>query len=165
MRYHITGVLCIAAVVLMVASPVMGAAQRVDAPATDRSGQAQHGSVVFLIVIRGDIDPGDDFRFALDTVPPGRIIEPVVWICGPEGPWSPIPQCRADHEYLRDSGTWPGGTVLRYGLAKGDGGLIPGLSGTVTITGATQTFRLTYDYDLGSLPDTALPADGSRPRT
>lgn len=164
MRYLLIGVLCVAVVALMVASPVIGAARQADALVTDPAGQAQLGSVVFVIVIRGDIDPGDDFRFALDTVPPGRIIEPVVWICGPEGPWSPLPHCRADHEYVRDSGSWPVGTVLRYGLAKGDSGVIPGLSGTVTITATSQTFRLTFDYDLGSLPDTALPAaDGPRP--
>ena len=148
----------------VVTEMVLGSARRTDAPVIDRAVQAEVGSVVFVIVIRGDIDPGDDFRFALDTVPPGRIIEPVVWICGPEGPWSPVPHCRAGHGYVRDSGRWPVGTVLRYALAKGDSGVIPALSGTVTVTATTQTLRLTYDYDYRSMPDTALPeADVPRP--
>lgn len=154
-------ILALTLAVLLVAAPVMGSARRTDAPAIDRAVQAEVGSVVFVIVIRGNIDPGDDFRFALDTVPPGRIIEPVVWICGPEGPWSPLPRCRAGHEYVRDGGRWPVGTVLRYALAKGDSGVIPALSGTVTVTTTTQTLRLTYDYDLRSMPDTALPEAGA----
>jgi hypothetical protein len=116
--------------------------------------------VEFLISIRGAIDPRDDFWFSLDTVPPGRIIERAVWICGPQGPWGDIPRCSDDRTYVRDSGSWPVGTVLRFGLGKGDIGRIPGLGGTVTITSGTQTRSLTFDYDLGSVPDTAAPGHG-----
>jgi hypothetical protein len=148
----------IAVMTLLAAPAVADAAIHHDADDRGGSHRAAQGSVTFVLTIRGDIDPEDDFWFALDTVPPGRIIEPTVWICGPPGPWSPVPRCQADLAIVRETGQWPVGTVLRYGLGKGDIGAIPGLGGTVTVAAGAQTRSLTYDYDLGLMPDTASRA-------
>jgi hypothetical protein len=57
----------------------------------------------------------------------------------------------------------PAGTVLTYGVTRDDR-VVEGLSGEVTVTAGkrSRVITLTFDYALGTLPDTSKPLDGGR---
>jgi len=113
------------------------------------------GSVQVVLTLRGEVSPTDAFWMTLDSNY-RPIIEPSVVVCAdPSLDYGHVPRCRADHAYVRESGQQPVGTVIEYGITKDGQGEIPELSGTTTVTAGTTTISLTYDYDLGKLPNTA----------
>ena len=115
------------------------------------------GTVVFELRLLGDVPAADSFRVLRDTVPPS-IIEPGLLVCGPVDPdgGTDLPVCASGGVYRLESPVLPVGTELTYGITRNDV-RVSGLSGSVTVAPGegSRTVSLTYDYSLGTVPNTA----------
>jgi hypothetical protein len=146
MRAIVVRPLLVAAAMFMIA----GAALALPAPAR----AADEMGVTFKLTVLGDVP--EDAQFTLVDTSPGRVVDRVLWFCGP-APGFAKP-CQSGKTYTYRITEMDAGQTFQFHYeAVLDGRRITLYEGQAAPTQENPhpTFRVTYDFNL-SLPNTAF---------